>query len=246
MTNREKTESCPLCDSQNTEVRFDRERRFKYLKKERILTGLEHTICIDCGCSFNAKGQIQRNNERFFEFEQSVLDGIISPRKIVELRQTYNLTQEQAKRIFKTTGNLFSKWERGESAPSSAVSNLLLAALEDAVIMKRMALRAGVKNIELPSQAHDSETAQSFFAYFSTARSRSEGVSEPLSVVGASMGVTSPVGKWTQYFQDGALVGQLRAITAHEVDLEVSEREEDFDYRSIPPHLLARAGSGCR
>lgn len=145
MTNRETTEPCPICDSQNTEVRFDRERHIKYLRRNHVIEGLEHTVCLECACSFNARGQIERNNQRFFEFEKLLLDGIIAPRKIVELRQTYNLTQEQAKNIFKTTGNLFSKWERGESAPSSAVSNLLEAALEDPLIMERFALRAGVR-----------------------------------------------------------------------------------------------------
>lgn len=144
MTNRETTEPCPICDSRNTEIRFDRERQIKYLRRNHVIDGLEHTVCLECGCSFNAHGQIERNNQRFFEFEKSILDGIIAPRKIVELRQTYNLTQEQAKNIFKSTGNLFSKWERGESAPSSAVSNLLEAALEDKVIMDRLARRAGV------------------------------------------------------------------------------------------------------
>lgn len=145
MTNQATTEPCPICDSQNTEIRFDRERNFKYLRNNLVLSGLEHTICLDCGCSFNASGQIERNNQRFFEFEKNALNGIIAPRKIVELRQTYDLTQDQAKKIFKTTGNLFSKWERGESAPSSAVSNLLEAALDDPIIMERFAHRAGIQ-----------------------------------------------------------------------------------------------------
>lgn len=157
MKNRPSAETCPLCGSSNTEVRFDRVRKFKYLKRILVLNGLEQTVCLDCGCSFNADGQTKRNNERFFEFEKSVLGGIIAPRKIVELRQKYNLTQEEAKKIFKTTGNLFSKWERGESAPSSAVSNLLETALEDPVIMERFARRVGIK---LPdNRLHDTKTA---------------------------------------------------------------------------------------
>lgn len=141
-------ETCPLCGSESLEIRHDKTRQIKYLKKPHTLEGLEHTVCLECGCSFNVKGQTERNNARFLEFETKLLNGIISPRQIIELRQKYNLTQEMAKQIFKSTGNLFSKWERGESAPSSAVSNILLAALEDPTIMGRLAQRANVSIAE--------------------------------------------------------------------------------------------------
>lgn len=141
-------ETCPLCDSKNVEVQYDLSTTYRYLNKEHHLEGQEHTVCPDCECTFFAPGQIERNNRLYFEFELTIVGDTIPPRKIVELRQKYGLTQDDAKKLFKSTGNSFSKWERGESAPSSVVSNLLLAALEDQEIMKRMALRARVK-IEL-------------------------------------------------------------------------------------------------
>lgn len=144
MTTHKTRACCPLCDSQNIAVKHDLSTTYKYLKKSHTLEGQEHTVCADCGCCFFAEGQIERNNQLFYVFESQICGENIPPRKIVELRQKYGLTQEAAKRVFNATGNSFSKWERGESAPASVVSNVLTIALEDPNYMQIMADRAGV------------------------------------------------------------------------------------------------------
>lgn len=140
---------CPLCDSTNVEIRHDHCVKYRYLKKDLVLEGQEHTVCRDCECSFFADGQIERNNKRFIAFEKSVVKDI-SPREIRELREKYMLSQEQAQKIFNCRGaNCFSKWERGEVAPTGTAATLLLLALEDASIMQKLADKAG-ERIECP------------------------------------------------------------------------------------------------
>lgn len=135
-------ETCPVCDSQQIEVRYDRNVRYHYLKKDHVLEGQEHTVCLDCGLSFYQSGQIDRNNERFATFEKSIVKGI-SPNEIRTLREKYLITQAQATRIFNCGETAFSKWERGEVAPTGPTALLLKMALEHPEYMKSLADNAG-------------------------------------------------------------------------------------------------------
>jgi len=141
-------ECCPVCDGHRLEIRFDRKIKFRYLGKDVVQEGVEHTVCLACGCSFNIPGQMARNNAAFYALEAQVVKGI-APRKILELRQKYGMTQAQAAKIFKCAKRAFSKWERGEVAPNSALANVLLLALEHTEMMRVMAGAAGEK-LDLP------------------------------------------------------------------------------------------------
>lgn len=144
------TVRCPLCDSSRVEVHRDLETTYRYLKKNHVLQGQEHTVCLDCEGSFFAAGQLERNRELFFAFEKQIVKDI-APREVRELREKYLITQEEATRIFHC-GSLtaFSKWERGDTAPTGPTALLLRLALEDAATMQKLADRAGVK-IDIPA-----------------------------------------------------------------------------------------------
>lgn len=133
---------CPICDSPRVEIRHDRTVRYRYLKKDHVLEGQEHTVCLDCELSFYQPGQIDRNNERLAAFEKSIVKGI-SPHEILTLREKYLITQEQAARIFHCGKTAFSKWERGEVAPTGMAALLLESALESPDFMKSLADKAG-------------------------------------------------------------------------------------------------------
>ncbi len=148
MSHKAKIELCPLCDSKSTEVLHDQSIKYRYLKKVHVLDGQEHTVCKDCGCSFFGKGQIERNNVRFLEFEKSIVKDI-SPRNVLELREKYQLSQEQATRIFNCGATAFSKWERGEVAPTGTAALMLQLALEDSYVMKILAEKAG-ERVSIP------------------------------------------------------------------------------------------------
>ena len=136
---------CPLCGSSRVEVHHDQQAPYWYLQQEHILQGLEHTKCLDCEGSFFAAGQIERNRERFFDFERRIVKHI-SPREVRELREKYLITEEEATRIFQCgSPTEFSDWERGETAPSGPTALLLQLALEDVTTMQKLADKAGVK-----------------------------------------------------------------------------------------------------
>lgn len=144
------TVRCPLCDSSRVEVRRDLETTYRYLNQNHILQGQEHTVCLDCEGSFFAEGQLERNRERFFAFEKQIVKDI-APREVRELRERYLITQEEATRIFHCgSPTAFSKWERGDTAPTGPTALLLRLALEDVATMQKLADRAGVK-IDIPA-----------------------------------------------------------------------------------------------
>jgi len=154
-----------MCDAP-AEVRRDRTTRFRYLRQEHVLEGQEHTVCLACGTSFFQPGQIERNNQRFRKFAAGLVKHI-APWDIVALREKYMLSQEQAGRIFQCgSATQFSKWERGEVAPTGTAALALQEALENPEFMRRLASRAG-ERIE-DSEQPISEQIQ--FVVFPSAR----------------------------------------------------------------------------
>lgn len=142
---------CPLCGSTRLEVRHDYSVTYRYLKQNHVLEGQEHTLCLECEISFFTEDQLDRNQQLFFEFEQKIVKGI-APREVRELRDKYLITQEQATRIFECgSPTAFSKWERGDSAPTGPTALLLRMALEDSSFMEKLATRAGVR-IDIPDR----------------------------------------------------------------------------------------------
>lgn len=141
---------CPLCGSTRLEVRHDHSVTYRYLKKDHVLDGQEHTVCLDCDISFCAAEQLARNRELFDAFERQIVKDI-APREVRELREKYLITQEEATRIFNCgSPTAFSKWERGDTAPTGPTALLLRLALEDVATMQKLAARAGVE-IDVPA-----------------------------------------------------------------------------------------------
>ncbi|PIX96873.1 MAG: hypothetical protein COZ24_08215 [Hydrogenophilales bacterium CG_4_10_14_3_um_filter_63_21] len=138
-------DQCPLCDSKHVEVRHDITEHYQYLKKDHELDGQEHTVCLDCEFDYFAAGQTKRNNERFMAFARTLVKDI-APWEIHEIREKYLITQEEANRIFNCgSPTQFSKWERGECAPTGTAALLLRMALKDADVMRKLAAQAGVE-----------------------------------------------------------------------------------------------------
>lgn len=154
MKNIATTSQCPLCDSKHVEVRHDITEHYKYLKINHALDGQEHTVCLDCGLDYFATGQTERNNERFMAFAKTIVKDI-APWEIHEIREKYLITQEEANRIFHCgSPTQFSKWERGECAPTGTAALALRMALEDPATMRKFAAKAGVT-----LRANDADTA---------------------------------------------------------------------------------------
>lgn len=144
MKNIATTSQCPLCDSEHVEIRHDITEHYKYLKNNHALDGQEHTVCLDCGLDYFAAGQTERNNERFMAFAKTIVKDI-APWEIHEIREKYLITQDEANRIFHCgSPTQFSKWERGECAPTGTAALMLRVALEEPATMRKLAAKAGV------------------------------------------------------------------------------------------------------
>ncbi|MFA6312622.1 MAG: type II TA system antitoxin MqsA family protein [Sterolibacterium sp.] len=133
-----------MCDSLQIKIRDDRTAKFSYLKRQHVLNGQEDTVCLACGTGFYQPGQIERNNQRFARFSASLIKHI-APWEILALRETYLISQQQAAKIFRCGKTQFSKWERGEVAPTGTASLALREALENQKYMEKLAHQAGVK-----------------------------------------------------------------------------------------------------
>lgn len=135
---------CPMCDSARIEVRNDRSTRYRYLGKDHVVDKQQHTVCLTCGTSFFLPGQIDYNNARMKEVAKKFIKHI-APWEIVALREMYSLTQDDACRVFQCGSKTqFSKWERGEVAPTGTAALALREALENPAFMCRLAEKAKV------------------------------------------------------------------------------------------------------
>ncbi len=149
-------EVCPLCGG-TLEARHDRQITYRYLGKPHVLKDQEHTVCTGCGTSFSMEGQIARNKEKFLAWAKAFVKHI-APWEILGLREKYDLSQAQANQIFHCGPTQFSKWERGEVAPTGTAALALLEALESPEYMKKLARRAGV-TIHIASEAKPTPAA---------------------------------------------------------------------------------------
>jgi HTH-type transcriptional regulator / antitoxin MqsA len=71
-------------------------------------------------------GEDIAKTEKVFEKFKSKIDGLLTPEEIRRIRKdVLKLTQEEAGKIFGGGKNGFSRYERGETKPLPAVSNLL-------------------------------------------------------------------------------------------------------------------------
>ena len=81
--------------------------------------------CDSCGEGI-LNGEDISKTEKAFEKFKSKIDGLLSPEEIRHIRKDIlKLTQEEAGRIFGGGKNGFSRYERGETKPLPAISNLL-------------------------------------------------------------------------------------------------------------------------
>lgn len=81
--------------------------------------------CDSCEEGILSGEDIAKTENAFDEFKSKV-DGILRPEEIRRIRKdVLHLSQEEAGRIFGGGKNGFSRYERGETKPLPAVSNLL-------------------------------------------------------------------------------------------------------------------------
>jgi len=126
---------CPVCEVGSlSEVKYSTE--IKHRGKVVEVHGLLAWACADCGERSMDPRQIRLNQtmtsvarKDLTDWERSQCDRLAS-RDIVRLRETLQLTQIQACKVFGGGANAFSKYERGDVLQSEAMDLLMRCALE--------------------------------------------------------------------------------------------------------------------
>lgn len=141
--------NCPFCDGA-LELRHDRTYQFKFRGEVHVLNGLARMFCPACDAGF-ASNQTAAHNEAMIKAFQREIAGDMGPADIHALREKYMMSQEQAARIFRSGRRSFSKWERGEIAPTAPTALLLRMALDNPEFMRSLAEKAG-EVVDLPAR----------------------------------------------------------------------------------------------
>lgn len=97
-----------------------------YTYKDKSITLEQPGLwCDSCDEGILSGDDIAKTEKAFDEFKSKV-DGLLRPEEIRHIRKdVLNLTQEEAGKIFGGGKNGFSRYERGETKPLVATSNLL-------------------------------------------------------------------------------------------------------------------------
>lgn len=151
-------EQCPACDGGALIPHADGERSLTHKGKEHRLNTLHYSICDKCGLRGMSEDQVAENAKLIAAFEDSIRD-YISPKNIRRIRQKYKISQAEAGEIFQCGSSYFSKWERGEAAPTGTAAVALRSALKHPEVMKLMAAEAGVE-ISIPERQTTSATTR--------------------------------------------------------------------------------------
>lgn len=107
--------------------------KLQHKKKSQVFTYKGKSITLEqpgLWCNSCTEGILSGEDiaktEKAFEKFKAKIDGLLSPEEIRHIRKDIlKLTQEEAGRIFGGGKNGFNRYERGETKPLPAVSNLL-------------------------------------------------------------------------------------------------------------------------
>ncbi|MBJ9676584.1 type II toxin-antitoxin system MqsA family antitoxin [Burkholderia gladioli] len=124
-------------------------------KGQRItVAGLEYSVCQACNASMVLPAQLRANQAKVRNAHSQLVD-YISPAQVLQLRETYEISQHVAAQIFGGGRNAFSKYERGEVTPSASSARTMLRALRDPSFFATLAREKG-----FPAGHVDSETKE--------------------------------------------------------------------------------------
>jgi len=133
--------NCPLCGSFAWEA-TQHDVTYCYKGEEFALSGIEYSLCKECGFDLVLPDQSRRNESRIRDKHRGI-DGLLTGSEIREIRKSFSLSQQEAARIFGGGDNAFSKYERGEVSQSLAMDRLLRVARTHPYILKTLCALAG-------------------------------------------------------------------------------------------------------
>lgn len=121
MTRRKEARHCPACGkAMRWETRPD---VVRYRDKQRTVP-LAAWWCQACGEAV-LEGTEAMERDRAFQELRAEVDGVLSPAQVRAAREALHLSAAQAAKLLGGGAKAFYKYERGETPPSVAMSNLL-------------------------------------------------------------------------------------------------------------------------
>ncbi|WP_408507065.1 type II toxin-antitoxin system MqsA family antitoxin [Paraburkholderia sediminicola] len=135
--------NCPVCSKGPLNTCSDREMTIGPKGQRITVTGLEYSVCQACNASVVLPAQLRANQAKVRDAHSKLVD-YISPAQVLQLRETYEISQQVAAQIFGGGRNAFSKYERGEVTPSASAARTMLRALRDPSFFATLAREKGL------------------------------------------------------------------------------------------------------
>jgi HTH-type transcriptional regulator/antitoxin MqsA len=134
--------TCPACGVAALQPQVVDE-TIRYGEDTIVVSGVRIAVCESCGEEVVPESEA-RYNEVLFADAKRVHDGLLTSAEIVQWRNHFSLTQQQAASILGGGANAFSKYERGEVIQSSAMDKLLRVTRAFPAALEHLAKSAGI------------------------------------------------------------------------------------------------------
>lgn len=115
-------ELCPICGEGHVTDHVDQVE--SEYKGRTAMLPMHYQICDTCHSDFAGAAEGKKNKRAIMAFRKSV-DGLLTGTEIVALRKKYQLTQDQAAKLFGGGPVAFSKYENDDVSQSEPMDSLL-------------------------------------------------------------------------------------------------------------------------
>ena len=116
---------CPICETGKL-VEAVRDVPYAYKRKKTLIKAVKGRFCGNPKCRevVMDMGESVRTSKEMLEFNKKVNAELTPIDLLTQVREQFNLTQQQAAKVFGGDPNAFSRYERGQARPVQAVSVL--------------------------------------------------------------------------------------------------------------------------
>lgn len=143
-------ELCPICGEGHVTDHVDQVE--SEYKGHKALVPLHYQLCDACHSESAGAKESRLNKRAVMAFRKSV-DGMLTGAEITALRKRYNLTQDQAARLFGGGPVAFSKYENDDVAQSEAMDSLLRLVRRSEAAFRELVAEKGMTAELVPANA---------------------------------------------------------------------------------------------
>jgi len=134
-------QACPICLEGKLVPRCSKENGF--YKGEEYFIDYNFSVCSVCASDVTTPEQSKINQVKIRDAHRNI-DGLLLGNKIREIRESLNISQAMAAKVFGGGPNSFSKYERGEVTQSVAMDKLIKLAAKYPEILGELKEMSGI------------------------------------------------------------------------------------------------------